>query len=60
MRDTFNDKIIPATEEDLVYPDESSEFYSSEELKELQALEDTRLFYQRKEKFLRRQKNKKG
>ena len=26
MRNTMNDQIIPATEEDLIYPDESSEF----------------------------------
>lgn len=34
MRDTMNDRIEPAGEEDLVYPDESSEFFSAEEAEE--------------------------
>lgn len=34
MRNTMNDRIEPAGEEDLVYPDESSEFFNAEELEE--------------------------
>ena len=45
MRDTFDHDIHPTCEEDLIYPDEGSEFLS-----ELEVLEEKlRVFEQRKE-----------
>ena len=57
MRNTFDNRIHPACEEDLVYPDESSEFMTADECGEQMQSELEQLL-DKKEKFAQRKHTK--